>query len=90
MFIEKPERNFTLKLTQENEEQSVWTCVIREGQFQIIPQDFIYIAYFMYHFHLIEYASLILLSATHLNFLYLCKFFSDEYQSTGPIQSKLF
>ena len=36
VFIEKPDKDLTLKLTQENEHQAVWTCVIQKGQFPII------------------------------------------------------
>ncbi|XP_070768701.1 NACHT, LRR and PYD domains-containing protein 1b allele 2-like [Enoplosus armatus] len=34
VFIENPDRNFTLKLAQENEHEQVWTCVIRKDECQ--------------------------------------------------------
>ncbi|XP_067456893.1 uncharacterized protein [Thunnus thynnus] len=34
VFVENPDRNFQLKLAQENELQPVWTCAIRKDEYQ--------------------------------------------------------
>ncbi|KAM9353693.1 NACHT, LRR and PYD domains-containing protein 1 homolog isoform 2-T2 [Symphorus nematophorus] len=34
VYFEKPDTNFKLKLTQENELQPVWTCAIRKDEYQ--------------------------------------------------------
>ncbi|KAL6109536.1 uncharacterized protein ACO6RY_12638 [Pungitius sinensis] len=34
VFIENPETNFKLKLSNENERQAVWTCAIRKNEYQ--------------------------------------------------------
>lgn len=39
VYVENPDRKFTLKLTKENEHQPVWTCALRKGQRQILSQE---------------------------------------------------
>ena len=41
VFIENPDRDFQLSLQDEHHQQ-VWSCVIRKGQFEIIPREVIF------------------------------------------------
>ncbi|KAM8734423.1 uncharacterized protein AB9X84_023225 isoform 3-T3 [Acanthopagrus schlegelii] len=34
VYVENPDRKFTLKLTKENEHQPVWTCALRKEEYQ--------------------------------------------------------
>ncbi|XP_036929634.1 uncharacterized protein LOC119005785 isoform X16 [Acanthopagrus latus] len=34
VYVENPDRKFTLKLTKENEHQPVWTCALRKDEYQ--------------------------------------------------------